>query len=342
MQRPDHFANPDTSETYEMIPMNAPADRFVPPAEAVTATALALAASDGYPLAAHHWQPAGTPLGVVVINPATAVKAVYYHRYARFLAEHGFVVLTYDYRGIGASRQGNLRQWRHIRKLDWGRYDCEAALAWARQAYPDLPLHLVAHSIGGLLLGLAPSGAAVQRAFTVGSQYAYWPDYGPGKPLMWLRWHVLMPALTALLGYFPARRLGWHEDLPAGAAYEWAFRPASLEKSYRRHVQAGEAPLAHFDSFRGEMLAVSLTDDPFGTPAAVRRLLGYYRGARRHHLHLAPDAAGVAAIGHFAWFHERFRPTLWQDSLAWLQEGRLRRTPRETLEPENSARGTNG
>lgn len=312
-------------------------DRFTPPAPTVSASPLSLTAADGYVLAAHHWQPEGMPRAVVVINPATAVKAAYYHRYARFLAENGFAVLTYDYRGIGASRQGSLRRWRHVSKLDWGRYDCEAALTWARQAYPDLPLHLVAHSIGGLLLGLAPSGAAVQRAFTVGSQYAYWPDYGPGKPLMWLRWHVLMPLLTAVLGYFPARRLGWHEDLPAGAAYEWAFRPASLEKSYRRHVRGGADPLAHFDGFRGEMLAVSITDDPFGTPAAIRRLLGYYRGARRHHVHLSPAAAGVEAIGHFAWFHERFRPTLWLDSLAWLRDGSLTRAPRETLAPETGA-----
>lgn len=260
---------------------------------------------------------------MVVINPATAVKAAYYHRYARFLAEHGFAVLTYDYRGIGDSRRGSLRRWRHISKLDWGRYDCEAALSWAKAAYPNLPLHLVAHSIGGLLLGLAPSGAAVQRAFTVGSQYAYWPDYGPGKRLMWLRWHLLMPALTALMGYFPARRLGWHEDLPAAAAYEWAFRPARLEQAYGRHARVGNDPLAYFSRVRAEMLAVSLSDDPFGTPAAIRRLLAYYRGCRRHHAHLTPASAGVASIGHFAWFHERFRGSLWQDSLAWLREGGL-------------------
>lgn len=111
-------------------------DRFTPPAPAVTVTPLSLTAADGYILAAHHWQPEAMPRAVVVINPATAVKAAYYHRYARFLAENGFAVLTYDYRGIGASRQGSLRRWRHVSKLDWGRYDCEAALAWARQTYP--------------------------------------------------------------------------------------------------------------------------------------------------------------------------------------------------------------
>lgn len=309
----------------------APADAPCEPPRA--GRALTLRAADGYPLAAQLWLPAGAPAAVVVINPATAVHAAYYHRYARFLAGHGMAALTYDYRGIGASRQGSLRRWRHIGKLDWGRYDCDAALRWALDAYPGLPLRVVAHSIGGLLLGLAPSGAAVQRALTVGAQYAYWPDYGPGKARMWLRWHLLMPALTALCGYFPARRLGWHEDLPAAAAYEWAFRPATLERAYRRQIRAGDEPLAHFPKISAELLAISLADDAFGTPAAIRRLLGYFTGSRRHHVHLTPAAEGIGGIGHFAWFNERFRDSLWQESLLWLREGKLARTPLATLPP---------
>ncbi|MCE1244502.1 alpha/beta fold hydrolase [Oryzomicrobium sp.] len=301
---------------------------------------LTLTARDGYPLAAHHWRPDGEAQGVVVINPATAVKADYYHRYARYLAKHGLAALTYDYRGIGASRQGSLRRWRHITKLDWGRFDCDAALAWASAAYPDVPVYLVGHSIGGLLLGLAPHAGVVARAFTVGAQYAYWPDYGPGKARMWLRWHLLMPALTALLGYFPARRLGWHEDLPAGAAYEWAFRPATLEAAYRRLRRHDDDPLAHFDAMKGDLLAVSLSDDPFGTPAAIERLLGYYRNSQRHHVHLNPADVGVPGIGHFAWFNDRFRATLWPDSLAWLVEGRLNRTPVAPLAPDDAASGS--
>lgn len=280
--------------------------------------ALELVAADGYRLAAQLWPTAGAAEAVVVINPATAVKAEYYHRYAAFLAAHGLAALTYDYRGIGASRQGSLRRWRQISKLDWGRYDCDAALRQARRFYPDLPLYLVGHSIGGLLLGLAPSAGLVGRALTVGAQYAYWRDYGPGKPLMWLRWHLLMPLLTALCGYFPARRLGWHEDLPAAAAYEWARRPATLEEAYQ-----GRDVLRHFAEMRGDLLAIGLDDDPFGTPAALDRLLAYYRNARRRHLRIAPADIGVDAIGHFGYFHSRFRDTLWPASLDWLRHGRL-------------------
>jgi len=287
---------------------------------------LRLQAVDGYELAAHHWLPLTAPAkALVVINPATAVKAAYYHRFAKFLTENGMAVLTYDYRGIGDSRYGSLRHQRGASKLDWGRYDCDAALAWARQHYPETPIHVVAHSIGGLLVGLAGNNDCVVRCLTVGAQYAYWPDYArQGRWAMWLRWHLLMPLLTMVLGYFPARRLGWHEDLPAAAAYEWAFRPARLEKSYRRHRQDGNGsdPLDHFNTMTGDILAIGLSDDPFGTPAALDRLLNYFRRSQRTQVTIRPQSVGEEKIGHFAFFHERFRPTLWDDALQWLVSGR--------------------
>lgn len=283
---------------------------------------VALCASDNEIVAADLWLPTSeAQIGTVVINPATAVKASYYHRFARFLARHGFAVLTYDYRGIGASRHRPLRATRNTDKYAWGAYDCDAALKWAVETYPDLPLHVVAHSIGGLMVGLASHGRHVRRCLTVGAQYAYWPDYDADKRFsMWLRWHCLMPLLTAVLGYFPARRLGWHEDLPAGAAYEWAFRPARLEQSYRRK---GPDPLGHFPAMSGEILAIGLSDDPFGTPQALDRLLGYYTSAQRTRIEIHPASIGADSIGHFAYFHDRFESTLWMDALRWLRDGHL-------------------
>ena len=129
--------------------------------------------------------------------------------------------------------------------------------------------------------------------------------------------------VTALLGYFPARRLGWHEDLPAAAAYEWAFRPARLEDAYRRLRGSGLDPLRHFGEMRGEILAIGLSDDPFGTLQAIDRLLGYYTAAARTRIEVRPESLRVEGIGHFAWFNDRFESTLWMDALRWLRDGVL-------------------
>lgn len=284
-------------------------------AEAVTITC-----RDGYELTGHFWHPRqGRDFGTVIVNAATGVLARYYHYYARFLIEHGFAVLTYDYRGIGASRPARMRgagfRWR-----DWGELDFDATVDWARKRDRDGPLAVVGHSIGGFLPGFASNAVRLNRLLTVGAQYAYWRDYAAAKRArLFFRWHVAMPAITTVFGYFPGRRLGWLEDLPAGVAHEWSFRRARLEASYPSDER--QAILARFAAVRAPILAVGLTDDEFGTPQAIRRGLNYYKGSERQQVLLEPGDLGFDAIGHFNLFHARHREGFWRATLSWLQDG---------------------
>ena len=75
---------------------------------------------------------------------------------------HRFDVLTYDYRGIGASRPVRLAGCRY-RWRDWGELDFEAVLGFLRQHPSAAPLLVVGHSVGGFLPGLAESGRLVDR-----------------------------------------------------------------------------------------------------------------------------------------------------------------------------------
>ncbi len=276
--------------------------------------------ADGVVLRGHWWGTEGaTRNPVVIINPATGVKAAYYHRYAAFLAEHGFAVLTYDYRGIGLSRPaGRLRgsgfTWRQ-----WGEQDFEAALAHALAQGGGDPL-VVGHSIGGFLPGYAPSAARISRLLTVGAQYAYWPDYRRKDRLsLFLKWHVAMPAITLALGFFPGRGLGWLEDLPAGVALEWSFRGSRMEARMKQPLRT--TILDRFAAVQAPMLALSVSDDPFATHSAVNRALSYYTSAERLKVMLEPADLGVARVGHFDLFHARHGSSFWIDSLLWLRDG---------------------
>lgn len=279
---------------------------------------LQIACADGVRLGGHLWHGQGT-LGVVVINAATGVLARYYHRYAAFLASAGFDAITYDYRGIGESRPQSLKgfacRWR-----DWGTQDFAAVLDMAEHRAGGRPVMVVGHSIGGFLPGLAPRLDRCSAILTVGAQYAYWRDYAPSARLRHLaKWHIAMPALTAILGYFPGSRLGWLEDLPAGVAYEWAFRRARAEHSF----PAAERPemLRRLSTFRGPLLGVTASDDPYGTPAAIARTLAYYTGASRSRLLLSPADLGVERIGHFDLFHARHKNGFWRATAGWLESG---------------------
>ncbi|MDB5409628.1 MAG: putative alpha/beta hydrolase [Rhodospirillales bacterium] len=256
---------------------------------------------------------------MVIVNPATGVLARYYHYFAHFLTEQGFAVLTYDYRGIGASRPKRLRG-SGIRWRDWGELDFDAAVSWARRRDPDGLLVVVGHSIGGFLPGFAPNATQIDRIFTVGAQYAYWRDYAAThRRSLFLKWHLLMPALTVAFGFFPGRRLGWLEDLPAGVANEWSFRRARMELSYPAAER--EAILARFAAVRAPILAVGVSDDEFGTPQAIRRALEYYRGSARRQVSLTPGDLGFPAIGHFDLFHSRHTTGFWGHACDFLRDG---------------------
>jgi predicted alpha/beta hydrolase len=281
--------------------------------------------ADGYRLAARSFDPApelddGT---TVVIAPATGAKASYYWRYGAYLASAGFRAVVADYRGVGGSApRGSPRALRDlpVRWHHWGTLDLDAVIGWAQQRTAgEGRLVVVGHSFGGLAACLAPRAAAVSRLLMVGSQHAHWPDYARDQRLRMLwRWHVVMPAVAALVGYFPGRRLGWLEDIPRGVALDWARGHRDLGRTIGR---ADRDVLARCARLSLEVLAVAATDDPFATRAAMDRALSYLPAARKQCCLIDPAAVGADRIGHLGPFHDRFRDTLWPLSAQWLRGG---------------------
>ncbi|WP_137136755.1 alpha/beta fold hydrolase [Rhizobium sp. FKY42] len=286
-------------------------------------------ATDGYSLGGFVWRSGEVKnRPFVLITCATSVRCRYYARFAQYLFEHGYDVLTYDYRGIGESRPPSLKDcsadW-----ADWGEKDLEGALRYIRQLSPDARIHAVAHSIGGFALGLAQSNHLVQRVLMVGAQFAHYRDYADEQKwaMLW-RWHVVMPLLTRLCGYFPAKKLGWMEDTPAGVALDWSRMGPAFERSIRRkprsRTEAAAADLKqNMLGLSAPILAIATTDDPFATVSATERLLSYYENADRHFLRLKPETIDEKTIGHFAFFHDRYREKLWPLAVEWLKQGEI-------------------
>ena len=142
---------------------------------AVTARPFTLAADDGYALAATEFL-APTPAAgaaLTVIAPAAAVPARYYARFASYLALRGGPVVTFDYRGIGASAPNTLRGF-PARMRDWCSLDVAGVIGWARQAHPARPLHWLGHSMGGFATGLAHNNGAIVRQLNIATLSGYW------------------------------------------------------------------------------------------------------------------------------------------------------------------------
>ncbi|MDD2060642.1 alpha/beta fold hydrolase [Pseudomonas sp. GD03860] len=291
------------------------------PLSSNTAHAFRERAADGYTLGGFSWRHAlpDSTRPVVIINAATSVRCSYYARFAQYLFSHGFDVMTYDYRGIGVSRPASMRHFK-ASWTDWGSLDFEAMLQRAAREFPGQPIDVVGHSFGGCAAGLAASADQLRRLVTVGAQFAYWRDYArDSRWQLFGKWHVLMPLLTRVFGYFPGKRLGWLEDTPAGVVKDWS----TLTAAYERRPSGKTLGQLPFARVKAQTLAISLTDDPFGTVAAIERLLGYFESSARSHLRIAPADIDEAQIGHFAFFHNRFQTRLWPIALQWLQQGQL-------------------
>ena len=269
---------------------------------------LRLRTDDGQTLAATVFEPSAAATETVVIACATGVLARYYRRYAEFLGQHGYRAITFDYRGVGESRTADLSTLRGPWS-EWGRYDLDAALGYALDRGKA---SLVGHSFGGFAAGLAPHGAGLHRILMVGAQHAFWLDYRHGsRARFWYRWHLKMPLLTRRYGYFPGKRLGLTEDLPRGVALDWACSPRDFTRrdpELRRNLAAVEARIA----------AVAATDDPFATPRATERMLGYYPNAVKTSSFLPPARYRQTEIGHFSLFNDKFATTFWLETVDFL------------------------
>lgn len=291
-----------------------------------SASTFRFAAADGQMLSATLFTPeSGRELAMVsVINPGAGIPATYYGRFAEGLADRGIVTMTYDYRGIGRSRPKKLRGYPATIK-DWGEYDGPAALSWARDHYPDRLRAVIGHSIGGFLIGFVPDPALIDRIVLIGAHTGYWRDYARwARPLMWTLWHAVMPAVTRTLGYFPARRFGLPEDLPAGVAYDWAAR---TKPGFHRNFRLPDGSLdrvrhaaieARFRALRSDVLSITLSDDPFATPAGAARLRALYSGCRFDERRIDSRSTGLRKIGHFGFFRSAARESLWPVVIDWL------------------------
>lgn len=285
-----------------------------------------LPAQDGYELGATLYAASFATKAprVAVVHGGGGIPASRYERFARFLAAHGITTLVYDYRGIGKSRPPTLRGFTAGLE-DWAEYDSAAAVAWLRERFPHAQMTGIAHSIGTLLFGGAHNAAEQSLLVLIGAHTGYYGDYAERYRVpMTLMWHAVMPAMTRLLGYFPGRRLGLGEDLPAKFALQWAARRSAELRPTETSPDAARIRklLDRCALLHRPAVLVSISDDAFATPEGSRRLMAYYpRLLPVEPVRFTPADAGSSRIGHFGFFSARAGALLWPRLLARLQAG---------------------
>lgn len=277
-----------------------------------------LRCDDGTLLAARWYEPSTPARAVAVISAATGVPQRYYRHFAQWLAQRGYAVLSFDYRGIAESRSGPISADRS-RMRDWALQDISAALAEAerRRAPSALPLLLIGHSFGGNAAGLARGFERADALLTIGSQSGDWRNWpGVHRWVTFGYFQLLLPLVSHLFGRAPGWSLGGRGDgLPKQVALEWARW--GRRRGYLFSDPTLAAHLEGYRRFSGTAHLWNISDDlTYGPAPAVDALAAEYRAARVQRHELTPRSLGLKQLGHFGAFRPGVGAAVWPRLLA--------------------------
>ena len=250
-----------------------------------------------------------TVKATVLIVPAIGVSQQYYSNFASWLCDHGYLVTTFDYLGMGMSLYDPLKDI-DTTVTDWAKNDCSAMVKATHEMAPRKPLYWIGHSLGGQALGFVTNQKLISKAITIAAGSGYWMENSPQlKRRAWLLWYFVAPIATRLFGYFPGKRLNMVGDLPKGVIYQW--RRWCLHPEYILGVENEEVRQA-FHSVATTIISISFTDDELMSEKNVKSLHGFYIAAPKTMIRLSPKEIGVNRIGHFGFFKEKYENVLWQ------------------------------
>ena len=251
---------------------------------------------------------------VVLVLPAMAMKAKFYLPLAKALHAGGLSAATVDLRGQGEAKPA-LRAGPDFGYRELVEADLPAVVAAVRERFPDAPVHLFGHSLGGqiALLYTAAHRGEVAGVVTIGTGTVFWRAFGPRR---WVEalWKIQWIGLVAKVrGWWPGGVL-IPGAMAGGVMTDWArhsrtsrYRPRGGSHDYDRLLREVDVPV----------LLISLAHDTLGPKSNVDFLAGRVPSRRWH----IEPGAGVENLDHFAWIKDS--GVLGPAVAAWVREGAL-------------------
>ena len=246
--------------------------------------------------------------GVIILAPAMGVNQRYYAALANWLTTKGFIAVTFDFQGMGVNSPKQLKHI-DINITDWIETDCARVIARCRESWPDLKITWVGHSLSGQIFPLIPNQTELSGIVSIASGSGFWrlaPMTMRFKALT--LWHLLVPVLTPLFGYFPGKKLGVVANLPKRVIYQW--RKWCLDSDYCL-AAAPPSMRATFTSTKQKVVALTFDDDHMISFESARALHRLFARNDIGHQHISSSQTPFKRIGHFGFFRHRQQEALW-------------------------------
>ena len=195
----------------------------------MSSTTATTKAADGTPIQLRHWAAASQPWVYALLVHGLAEHSGRYDHVARHFAARGYASHAIDLRGHGRSPGPRV----HVDSFDPWLDDVKAGLVLVRRAHPGVPVVVVGHSQGGLVVLLQALRDPDDRAATVVSSplLGVAPASRPGRALR---------TVTRLLMRFAPRLLVPNKVDPATLSHDPAVGRAYVaDPLVSRKVSAG-------------------------------------------------------------------------------------------------------
>ena len=257
----------------------------------------------------------------LMIAPATGIKRSFYHRFATYLVNQGFGVITYDNEGIGDSLTCPLSKC-DASLISWGRHDATAVLEALQYEFPNAKYHLIGHSAGGQLIGLMPNYQVLSSVVNIACSSGRIKNMEmPFKANAMLFMNGAITLGNLLLGYTPSDKFNMGEPLPRGVAKQW--RDWCNGKGYIK-TAFGETIFTHYyDQLNTPALWLNFSDDDIANAKNVEDMLAVFSAMPVKREMLEPQQFGLTEIGHMKFFSAKTyekAPQLWKMVTDWIEQ----------------------
>ena len=253
---------------------------------------------------------------VVLVLPAMAIKAKFYLPLLKAFHAAGLTAAVADLRAQGDStpKLGEGADFGYRELLE---VDLPAVTATLRARFPQAPLHLFGHSVGGqlALLYAAAEPEGVVSVTTIGTGSVYWRSFPAQRRLSILATTQWVGLVCRVRGNWPGG--GGIGPMTGGVMADWVrhartgrYRPRGTARDYDRLLAGLALPV----------LAVSLDNDPLGPESTVRFLCERMPAAKLARWHV-DGSSGLKHLGHASWVKDS--DLVGPAVAAWMTSGKV-------------------
>ncbi len=294
--------------SFVAMPLNS--SRDMNPAETISITA-----ADGHRFDAGLFRAASAAAPVLIFLSALGTPSRVYRGFAAAMAAQGIHVCTPDWRGLASSSVRASRRHDHgYRELV--EIDAPALIATLTERFPDSPVWIGGHSLGGQLSTLmaARQPDRVHGLLPIASGSVALSCYPP-RLQRGIRMLGLVSRISgAMVGHFPGQRIGFGGREARGVMKDWVhvahtgrYEPVGTAFNYERALAELAMPV----------LALNFKGDTWAPEAAASYLLGKLPQCQREQWTWGDADTGGQHLDHFSWTKH---PQLLAPRIAaWLQ-----------------------